>query len=695
MFRSLLLYCFLLPSTFAQCWRNVTCDGPSVAAFSGPWDDFVYAPASRTISPKNVLSWPDLSSSAYSRQLVLSGNGSLITYDFGTEVGGIATVSYSAVSGTGQLGFAFTEAKNFIGYSSDSSNGGFKGPDGALYTTVTPRNGSSYTVPDEKLRGGFRYLTIFLLTNSSTSVTLGDISLELSFQPTWPNLRAYQGYFYSSDELLNRIWYAGAYTLQSNAVPTKTGRQVPFVASGWANNASLGPGDTIIVDGAKRDRAVWPGDMGVAVPSTLVSTGDLESIRNALQVMYNYQNAATGAFDESGPPLSQKGSDTYHMWTMIGTYNYVLYSGNTDFLSANWPKYLLAMNYVTSKIDSSGLLNVTGTRDWARWQQGFHNTEANTILYHTLTTGARLAGWLDPTTSSLSNLTTQWTSIASSLASAINTLTYDAAYGAYRDNDTVTALHPQDANSLAVLYNIPSASANTTTTAPSILSILDRLTANWSPLGPISPELPNNISPFITSFEIAARFSQRDTARALQLLRTTWGWIVNNPNSTGSTLLEGYLANGSFAYRADRGYNNDESYPSHAHGWSSGPTSSLTNYVVGLDVTDLAGRTWSLAPQFDDSLTFAEGGFTTKLGQFRAKWERVNNGTSGGGYKVTWKAPEGTTGTLSVPHSNSSSSADLRLARVMERSLDASNSGEGMMRLKVRGGEEGKVRIRL
>lgn len=244
----------------------------------------------------------------------LSGNGSLVTYDFGKEVGGIISFKYKS-NGTGELGIAFTEAKNFVGEWSDSSNGEFKGPDGALYTSFNGSLTTTYTMPQQRLRGGFRYMTVFLETNSTASASLSDVAVELDFMPTWPDLKAYQGYFHSSDELLNRIWYAGAYTLQSNCVPTNTGRQVPFLITGWANNATLGPGDTIIVDGAKRDRAVWPGDMGVAVPSTFVSLGDLESVKNALQVMYNYQ-ASTGAFDESGPPLSQTGSDTYHMWTM-------------------------------------------------------------------------------------------------------------------------------------------------------------------------------------------------------------------------------------------------------------------------------------------------------------------------------------------------------------------------------------------
>jgi hypothetical protein len=152
-------------------------------------------------------------------------------------------------------------------------------------------------MPDEALRGGFRYMTVFLVTDDPTKVQIEDVSLEIGFQPTWPNLRAYQGYFHSNDELLlNRIWYSGAYTLQTNSVPVDTGRQVPILHNGWANNATLGPGDIIIVDGAKRDRALWPGDMGIAVTSAFVSTGDLESVKNALQVMYNTQVSSTAKF---------------------------------------------------------------------------------------------------------------------------------------------------------------------------------------------------------------------------------------------------------------------------------------------------------------------------------------------------------------------------------------------------------------
>ena len=254
----------------------------------GIWEKSIYAPPSRSVRPEKVFTTQDRTPESWTGTARLQGNGSNTVLDFGREVGGIVSLSYSS-SGTGRLGLAFTEASTWIGEWSDASNGKFAGRDGALYVEISGAKNGTYVMPDKVMRGGFRYLTLFLITNATTTVSVSDIQLEISFQPTWSNLRAYQGYFHSDDELLNRIWYAGAYTLQTNSVPVDTGRWVPMLANGWANNGTLGPGDTIIVDGAKRDRAVWPGDMGIAVPSGFVSIGDLESVKNALQVMYNYQ----------------------------------------------------------------------------------------------------------------------------------------------------------------------------------------------------------------------------------------------------------------------------------------------------------------------------------------------------------------------------------------------------------------------
>lgn len=318
---------------------------------------------------------------------------------------------------------------------------------------------------------------------------------------------------------------------------------------------------------------------------------------------------------------------------MIGTYNYMLYKNDTAFVQQNWAKYLKAMTYIYGKVQPSGLLNSTGTRDWARWQTGGNLTEANVILYHTLRTGASLATWMKET----SGLSAKWLQQADTLRTNIQTHCFDDAYGAFKDNATATKLHPQDANSMAILFGVVNASSST------VSSISSRLTENWSPIGAVAPELPGNISPFISSFEIQAHFAIDETNRALDLIRRSWGWYANHPNGTGSTVIEGYLVNGTFGYRSSRGYGYDASYVSHAHGWSAGPTSALTEYIVGLAVTSPAGTTWTLRPQFGD-VKNAEAGFVTGLGKFVAKRSRY-----AGGYRVTINTPSGTNGEVSLP----------------------------------------------
>jgi hypothetical protein len=299
----------------------------------------------------------------------------------------------------------------------------------------------------------------------------------------------------------------------------------------------------------------------------------------------------------------------------------------------NWGKYLKAMDYIYGKVDATGLLNQTGTRDWARWQTGWNNTEANVILYHTLHTSATLAGWLNDTT----GLGLRWTQRASHLQRAIVQHCFDASYGAFRDNATMTTLHPQDANSMAILFNLVNATSSTAS------SISSRLTDNWTPIGAEAPELPGNISPFISSFEIQAHLTIGEASRALDLIRRSWGWYANHRNGTGSTVIEGYRTNGTFGYRSERGYGYDPSYVSHAHGWSSGPTSALTEFVAGLRITAPAGREWEVKPLFGD-LRRAEAGFMTDLGKFQAKWEKI-----AGGYTMRLQTPEGTMGRVGLP----------------------------------------------
>ena len=568
-----------------------------------PWTRYNLAPSSRTVTPARVYRTTGTVTGAsnvlHSRATSVTGPGSSITLDFGEEVGGLVSIHFAASSEAGQqLGLAFTESSQYVGPVSDASNGG-GGSDGAIYADATP--GSTWTMPQASLRGGFRYLTLF--ANSAGTIAIDHVSLAISFAPSMTSLRDYDNYFYSSDPLLNRIWYAGAYTVETNTIAPATGRVWGPPATGWDNSATVGVGSEVLVDGAKRDRTVWPGDLGVSVPTEYASLGDLTPTLNALTTLYDHQ-AASGELPYAGPEVNAYGSDTYHLWTLIGTANYYAYSHDLAWLTSEWPGYERAIAYSLAEVGGDGLMSVQGTADWARSDQGGENIEANALLYEALVTGAQLA-----TAEGDAAHASAWAATAATLRAAINATLWDDAAGEYRDNPA-SDLHPQDGNSLAVWYGVAPADRAQRISAA--------LTTDWNTYGATTPENGGQISTFPGSMEVQAHLAAGDTAQALDLIRLEWGYMLNSPLGTGSTFWEGYLADGQFGYGGP--------YMSNSHGWATGPTSALTFYVLGIRPTTISGG-YDLAPQTGD-LSSAQGSLATPFGDIKVAWAHdVRRGT--------------------------------------------------------------------
>eukprot|EP00644_Phytophthora_capsici_P002999 jgi/Phyca11/14286/fgenesh1_pg.PHYCAscaffold_7_\ len=144
----------------------------------------------------------------------LSGNGSTVTFDFGRQVSGIITVHFGVSTTSGsQLGVAFTENERYIGITSDRATGPVL--DGTLFAPAEPE--STYTFSREFGRGGFRYLTVS--TSSDAGIEVTGISTHFTAAPSTDDdkLREYTGYFYSDDDLLNRIWIMKYSRLHFNA----------------------------------------------------------------------------------------------------------------------------------------------------------------------------------------------------------------------------------------------------------------------------------------------------------------------------------------------------------------------------------------------------------------------------------------------------------------------------------------------
>ncbi|MFF7197346.1 trehalase family glycosidase [Streptomyces sp. NPDC008079] len=604
---------------------------PTGLAGRSAGDAYIYAPHSRTLAPVavkgtsgSVTSPGNVLSGASTR---ISGTNAYLVLDFGKEVGGLVTLRFAGASGSGQrVGLAFSESSLYVGPVSDLSSGTVysgSGTDGALTATVD--GAGTYTMPTDKLRGGFRYLTVFMGT--SGWVDLNGVSLAFTGAAGMSDPAAYANYFYSSDPLLNKIWYAGAYTVQMDTIAPDTGRAYPPPASGWENNAVIGTGAGILSDGAKRDRAVWPGDLGVSTPTEYVSTHDIASTKNALNSLYQHQNSSTGELEYGGPAVNFYGSDTYHTWTLIGSASYYTYSADKAWLDSVWSRYRLGMSFITAKIDGNGLLNVTGANDWARGGQGGENIEANALLYAALTSGATLASVEGDTADA-----TAWRQRAATVKSAVNQRLWNGAVGLYRDNPTST-LYPQDGNSLAVWYGL-------TDSADKDTAIAHALAARWNDHGAASPEKDGGaIGTFPGSMEVQAHFAADDDINALALIRREWGYMLGSPTGTGSTFWEGFRSDGSFDYGG--------TYMSLAHGWGTGPTSALTFYLLGLSPTGTAA--YDFVPHPGD-LAHTEGTLTMPQGTVTGSWDRD---TAAGTLTESLTSPAGTTGRIGVPTNGS------------------------------------------
>lgn len=86
---------------------------------------------------------------------------------------------------------------------------------------------------------------------------------------------------------------------------------------------------------------------------------------------------------------------------------------------------------------------------------------------------------------------------ATALKHIFNKVFWSDKLGMYTDNATTT-LTPQDANSLAVLFNV-------TNTPEQASAISEGLTKNWNAFGALAPEAPDTIAPFIGGFEVSLR----------------------------------------------------------------------------------------------------------------------------------------------------------------------------------------------
>jgi len=489
-----------------------------------------------------------------------------------------------------------------------------------------------------QIQGGQRFQAITLTTPGTVELT----SVGTHFRHPNASSSDYVGHFLSSDDALNRIWYEGAYTNDTNMVPI-----------GALPNQTI----PVILDGAKRDRRPWIGDLSVQGRTAFDSLGfganGSDYIKGAIQAFGATQAANGSIFGHIAdwtvsPPSGGFYSTSYSTYFVLDLASYYLYSGDLTFVESQYQTMKNELAYNRTLVDpASGLLVTSGSeRDWDFYDGGKPGavTAYNAIYYKALTDAARLASDLaqrdpgNPSAASWQADAATWSSQAADLGQRINSTLFDPARGIYKLADRDNGTHagnavPQDGNAEAINYGIAPEG-----THPGILNYLKNNL--WGQFGPqpYSPEADYStvISPFVTGMEVDARFAAGDTDGALALIRNMWDQMTDEsgPYYTG-TLWEKLNKDGTDV----------DANASLSHGWASGPVSSLSGYLLGARPVTAGYKTWVIAPQ-PGNLKWAQGRVPTPSGPLVSRWRRGGGDSS---FTQTMSAPDGTSGTVVVP----------------------------------------------
>jgi alpha-L-rhamnosidase len=415
----------------------------------------------------------------------------------------------------------------------------------------------------------------------------------------------------------------------------------PLSAASDLNDFTM-PGDNalpLIVDGAKRDRAVWEGDLSVSGPTLLYSSWATDYLRDSLLLLGSYQLSSgfVEPFQTPATPVNTRGLipgttagwTTYSMYFVTNLATYYEYTGDTAFVRQEFPIVERELAWNASQLSGQGLF-VTKPSDDRTWNNERLNgaeTDVNALYYEALTDGATLAG-----AAGQDSLATRYRDRAAELRKAINDHLWDPKLSAYDASTTDRGFVSQDANALPVLYGVASPSW-----VPAILATMTRKLATRYGAERVQAPAPAGynevVSPFIGSLQLWAMLASGDTAAAMTLLTDEWGYMAEN--DPGGTDWERFQPDGSV----------NGGGTSFAHGWSTGSTTALSEYILGIGPVDPGYQTWLVRPR-PGTLSWAEGQAPTPHGPISVDW---GHSPATGEFAMHVSAPGSTSGEIGVP----------------------------------------------
>lgn len=409
------------------------------------------------------------------------------------------------------------------------------------------------------------------------------------------------GSFSSSDPLLNAIWADSVRTAQDMIAPG------PLTVD-WLGRPCAINLPTVLIDGVVRDRCPYIGDESV-IDRTLDASTPNWPLQRAMLAWFAGAQHGDGAIPSSPIYDAQNVLMDYNAYWVQTLYSYVLYSGDVGLARQVWPNVVRLLDVFYPEHTQDGLLvNDLGPADYAYIRRrGDVVAYYNAQEVYALKLASTLAQWVGDGTAS-----TRWTARAKALAAATDAAFWDGH--AFTDTTTDRATHPQDGNAFAVLSGVASHAQ--------ALSALDWLAGHdWRDYGNTIADTNNwdgpdwgyqasdRVYPFISYYELVARFELGLDTSAFDLLRREWGYMARDSRGTMWETI------GPF------GGPPTDDHPSYDSGWSSGGAPALTQYVLGVEPTSPGFATFTVTPHPGD-LQWAEGDVPTPRGAIHVQWHR-------------------------------------------------------------------------
>jgi alpha-L-rhamnosidase len=601
------------------------------------------------------------------------GNPSLIL-DLGVNVGGYVEIGVTASNGT-PIRLGYSELLGYLTPQGDTKGDGAIGGPGFSFGTSDDPEGRTdvfqTTGPAQfrsaGIRGAQRYISLQL--DGTGTATIDYVRVRTEHLHPGPN--RYGGYFLSNDRVLNRIWYAGAYTFALDSF-----RDVRYASP------------TVVTDGAKRDRAIWAGDLNL---ENLVGNYTLRDapkvLRASLQAFSCLQYSDgqlspvtqigvqcprdppppvdnASQFPVSGRPIPDEGELRLPAYTaawVVAVRDYLMLTGDRQFAHRMMPVVRRALAYFLGNLEG-GLYRTptkTLTINWHPFDTaGGIDTNTNALVVRALVAGAQL----EQNAGIGRRAAKVYLQDAGVVRGAMLARLWDPGAGAFiLNSDDPSRNHSQDAQVESILGGV--------TSPVQSLQALRFIDGHLlTPFGVANgeydddPYMSRYISPYISSTELLARLSVDDTTDALSLMRRTWGpMLATGPGTLWESLqLNGVPKSGGISL---------------AHGWAGGPVPALSAYVLGIRPTAPGYRNWIVAPQPGD-LHFAQGEAPTPRGPIASRWRR-----GGHSFKLTVVAPKGTSGVVEIPIRKHTKTIAMDGKAVQAKRID------GVARIRVKGGQ--------